>query len=263
MPGYPPTTLGKKRLFRRLGVFVGLASAALAVLAVAPRLFSRPLVDTSSDAAILDGYRHVEVASVSDAIEKVLGKRMYMSHKMRPLFPTKFAGYAVTVSLKQDEGNTDPNALSGMLAAIDTGAPDSVYVMVVENGENIAGMGGLMGTAMHARDYAGAVIDGGARDVAYLQKIGFPVYSTGIVPSTSIGHYKFGGSNIEVKCDGVPVRPGDIVTADADGVVVVPRERAADVLTVATDMDFKEHSMYAWIEKLKSIEEAVKKFGRI
>ena len=263
MPGYLPTTLGKKRLFRRLGVFVGLASAALAVLAVAPRLFSRPLVDTSSDAAILDGYRHVEVASVSDAIEKVLGKRMYMSHKMRPLFPTKFAGYAVTVSLKQDEGNTDPNALSGMLAAIDTGAPDSVYVMVVENGENIAGMGGLMGTAMHARDYAGAVIDGGARDVAYLQKIGFPVYSTGIVPSTSIGHYKFGGSNIEVKCDGVPVRPGDIVTADADGVVVVPRERAADVLTVATDMDFKEHSMYAWIEKLKSIEEAVKKFGRI
>jgi regulator of RNase E activity RraA len=263
MPGYPPTTLGTKRLFRRLGVFVGLASAALAVLAVAPRLFSRPLVDTSSDAAILDGYRHVEVASVSDAIEKVLGKRMYMSHKMRPLFPTKFAGYAVTVSLKQDEGNTDPNALSGMLAAIDTGAPDSVYVMVVENGENIAGMGGLMGTAMHARDYAGAVIDGGARDVAYLQKIGFPVYSTGIVPSTSIGHYKFGGSNIEVKCDGVPVRPGDIVTADADGVVVVPRERAADVLTVATDMDFKEHSMYAWIEKLKSIEEAVKKFGRI
>jgi regulator of RNase E activity RraA len=263
MPGYPPTTLGKKRLFRRLGVFVGLASAALAVLAVAPRLFSRPLVDTSSDAAILDGYRHVEVASVSDAIEKVLGKRMYMSHKMRPLFPTKFAGYAVTVSLKQDEGNTDPNALSGMLAAIDTGAPDSVYVMVVENGENIAGMGGLMGTAMHARDYAGAVIDGGARDVAYLQKIGFPVYSTGIVPSTSIGHYKFGGSNIEVKCDGVPVRPGDIVTADADGVVVVPREKAADVLTVATDMDFKEHSMYAWIEKLKSIEEAVKKFGRI
>src|SRR5580698_7563440 len=263
MPGYPPTTLGKKRLFRRLGVFVGLASAALAVLAVAPRLFSRPLVDTSSDAAILDGYRHVEVASVSDAIEKVLGKRMYMSHKMRPLFPTKFAGYAVTVSLKQDEGNTDPNALSGMLAAIDTGAPDSVYVMVVENGENIAGMGGLMGTAMHARDFSGAVIDGGARDVAYLQKIGFPVYSTGIVPSTSIGHYKFGGSNITVTCDGVAVRPGDIVTADADGVVVVPREKAGEILAVAEDMDFKEHSMYAWIEKLKSIEEAVKKFGRL
>jgi regulator of RNase E activity RraA len=254
------------KLFRARDAFFLLAACAAAVLALAPRLSSRPspvLADASSDAAILDGYRHVEVASVSDAIEKVLGRRMYMSHRMRPLFPTKFAGYALTVQLKLDEGNTDPNALAGMLAAIDSGGPGSVYVMTVENGENIAGMGGLMGTAMHARDFSGAVIDGGARDVAYLQKIGFPVYSTGIVPSTSIGHYKFGGSNIEVKCDGVPVRAGDIVTADADGVVVVPREKAADVLAVAQDMDFKEHSMYAWIEKLKSIEEAVKKFGRL
>ena len=80
------------------------------------------------------------------------------------------------------KATTEPNALSGMLAAIDQGPTDSVYVMAVENGENIAGMGGLMGTAMHARDFSGAVIDGGTRDVAYLRKIGFPVYSTGIVP---------------------------------------------------------------------------------
>ncbi len=234
--------------------------------ALAPRVASRPApraTDAPSDASLLDGYRHVEVASVSDAVEKLLGRKMYMSHRMRPIFPTKFAGFALTVQLKQDEGTQDPNALSGMLAAIDQGAPDSVYVMVVENGQDIAGMGGLMGTAMHARDFSGAVIDGGTRDVAYLQKIGFPVYSLGIVPSTSVGHYRFGGSNIPVICDGVPVRAGDIVAADADGVVVVPREKAADVLALAEDMDFKEHSMYAWIEKLKSIEEAVKKFGRL
>jgi regulator of RNase E activity RraA len=266
MPDPSPAPVAERRTFRSWATLLSLLALFAALFALAPRLSSRPSSfgqQLSGDAAILDSYRKVEVASVSDAIEKVLGKRMYMSHRMRPLFPTKFAGYAVTVQLKQDEGNTDPNALGGMLAAIDQGAPDTVYVMVVENGENIAGMGGLMGTAMHARDFSGAVIDGGARDVAYLQKIGFPVYSTGIVPSTSIGHYKFGGSNVPVVCDGVPVRPGDIVTADADGVVVVPREKAADVLAVAEDMDFKEHSMYAWIEKLKSIEEAVKKFGRL
>ena len=61
-----------------------------------------------------------------------------------------------------------------MLEAIDQGSTDSVYVMVVEDGEDIAGMGGLMGTAMAVRGYAGAVIDGGVRDVAYLRKIGFP-----------------------------------------------------------------------------------------
>jgi regulator of RNase E activity RraA len=224
------------------------------------RAYSTPAA--TDEASVLEGYRHVEVASVSDALEKISGQRMYMSHHMRPIFPAKFAGVAVTVQLKKEE-NKDPDALQGMLAAIDQGGPNSVYVMVVENGADIAGMGGLMGTAMSARNFSGAVIDGGVRDVAYLQKIGFPVYALGIVPSTSVSHYRFAGANIPVVCDGVAVSAGDIVTADADGVVVVPRAKAAEVLAVAQDMDFKEHSMYAYIEKLKSVEEAVKKFGRL
>jgi regulator of RNase E activity RraA len=216
-----------------------------------------------SEESLISDFRRVEVASVSDALEQLTGRRMYMSHRMHPLFTTKFAGFARTVLLKKDEGNTDPTALNGMLTAIDDGSADSVYVMVVEDGENIAGMGGLMGTAMAARGYAGAVIDGGVRDVAYLRKIGFPVYATGIVPSTSVHHYRFAGSQIAVNCDGVTVNAGDIVTADSDGVVVVPRARAQEVLTMAQQMDFKEHSMYAVIEQMKSIVEAVKKFGRL
>jgi regulator of RNase E activity RraA len=215
------------------------------------------------DNALITDFRRVEVASVSDALEQLTGQRMYMSHRMHPIFTTKFAGFARTVLLKKDEGNTDPAALGGMLTAIDQGSPDSVYVMVVEDGADIAGMGGLMGTAMSARGYAGAVIDGGVRDVAYLRKIGFPVYATGIVPSTSVHHYRFGGSQIPVTCDGVTVNAGDIVVADSDGVVVVPRAKAQEVLSLAQQMDFKEHSMYAVIEEMKSIVEAVKKFGRL
>jgi regulator of RNase E activity RraA len=216
-----------------------------------------------TDNALIADFRRVEVASVSDALEQLTGKRMYMSHRMHPILTAKFAGFARTVLLKKDEGNSDPAALNGMLAAIDDGSADSVYVMVVEDGEDIAGMGGLMGTAMAARGYAGAVIDGGVRDVAYLRKIGFPVYATGIVPSTSVHHYRFGGSQIPVRCDGVTVNAGDIVAADSDGVVIVPRARAQEVLTLAQQMDFKEHSMYAVIEQMKSIVEAVKKFGRL
>src|SRR5262249_52022431 len=155
---------------------------------------------------------------------------------MRPIFPTRFAGFAVTVLLKK-EPNHDPNALAGMLAAIDSGAASSVYVMVVEDGADIAGMGGLMGTGMYARNFSGAVIDGGVRDVAYLQKIGFPVYALGIVPSTSVSHYRFGGSNIPVVCDGVPVNAGDIIVADADGVAVVPKALAGQILKAAQDLD--------------------------
>jgi regulator of RNase E activity RraA len=214
------------------------------------------------DASLIEAYRHVEVASVSDALEQVVGKKMYMTHRMRPIFPSKFAGVALTVHLKKEE-NDDPAALNGMLTAIDEGRKDSVYVMVVDDGADIAGMGGLMGTAMSARNYAGAVIDGGVRDVAYLQKIGFPVFALGIVPSTSVHHYRFAGSNVPVICDGVTVNPGDIVVADADGVAVVPRAAAEKTLTLAQQLDFKEHSMYAIIEKAKSIVEAVKQVGRL
>jgi regulator of RNase E activity RraA len=227
------------------------------------RAQAAPLMAAVPEDTLIAEFRHVEVASLSDALEQLTGKRMYMSHRMQPIFTSKFAGIARTVLLKKDEGNNDPAALNGMLSAIDEGSTNSVYVMVVEDGENIAGMGGLMGTAMAARGYAGAVIDGGVRDVAYLRKIGFPVYATGIVPSTSVHHYRFAGSQIPVTCDGVTVNAGDIVAADSDGVVVVPGSRAQEVLSIAQQMDFKEHSMYPVIEQMKSIVEAVKKFGRL
>ena len=89
-----------------------------------PRTFSATS-EGMGDAALLDGYRHGEVASVSDAMEKITGLHMYMSHRMRPIFPSKFAGIALTVKLKNEE-NRDPDALQGMLAAIDQGGPNSV-----------------------------------------------------------------------------------------------------------------------------------------
>jgi regulator of RNase E activity RraA len=256
--------VNNSRPIARITAFIAFLAAGVAALALPPLGNTGQVAPPPNpeEAALLDGFRHVEVASVSDALEQISGRRMYMSHRMRPLFPTKFAGFAVTVLLKK-EANSDPNALSGMLTAIDAGAPNSVYVMVVQDGADIAGMGGLMGTAMSARNFAGAVIDGGVRDVAYLQKIGFPVYALGIVPSTSVGHYRFAGANIPVVCDGVSVSPADIIAADADGVVAVPRGLAPQVLKLAQEMDFKEHSMYSVIEKLKSITEAVKQFGRL
>jgi regulator of RNase E activity RraA len=234
----------------------------LIALLVHGQSFPDASVYANDPAAMLAGYRHVEVSSVSDAIEQLTGQRMYMTHHMQPIFTTKFAGYAVTVKMVKEE-NHDPNALSGMLQAIDHGSKDSVYVMTIPDGVDIAGMGGLMGTAMSAREFSGAVIDGAVRDVAYLRKIGFPVYARGITPATSAGHYRVAGTGVPVVCDGVTVDAGDIVAADSDGVVVVPREIAPKVLVLSQQLDFKEHSMYAFIENTKSIEDAVKKFGRL
>jgi len=212
---------------------------------------------------LVEGLRNVEVASVADAMEQLYGQRAYMSHEMRPLAPAKIAGPAVTVLMKKAEHKEGAAASQGMLDAIDNAPAGSIYVMVLEDGADYAGIGGLMATAMKYRGLAGAVIDGSVRDTPQIRKLQFPVFSRGVVPSTTINHYRFAGVNVPVMCAGVRVNAGDIVVADEDGAAVVPRARAADVLKKAQELDNTEHTMIPFIEKFRSIKEAVARFGRI
>jgi len=191
------------------------------------------------------------------------GQRGYMSHDMRPLSPTKFAGPAVTVQLTKVEHKDGSAASQGMLDAIDSSPAGSVYVMVVENGADYAGIGGLMATAMKYRGFAGAVIDASVRDTPQIRKLQFPVFSRGVAPSTTINHYRVTGVNVPVTCAGVRVQPGDIIAADEDGIAVVPQAKAAEVLKKSQELDDIEHRMIPFIEKYRSIKEAVKQFGRI
>jgi 4-hydroxy-4-methyl-2-oxoglutarate aldolase len=236
---------------------ISLSVAVATPLAAAVWLIAQPAGDSGG------GFSTVEVASVSDAMEQLYGQRAYMSHEMRPLAAAKFAGPAVTVMLKKEEHKQGATASQGMLDAIDAAAPGSVYVMVLEGGADYAGIGGLMATAMKYRGLAGAVVDGSVRDTPQIRKLQFPVFSRGVVPSTTINHFRVTGTNVPVTCAGVRVNPGDIVTADEDGIAVVPRAHAAEVLKKAQDLDNTEHSMIPFIEKFRSIKEAVAKFGRI
>ena len=247
---------------RILTVLLAAAALVLTVSFQQPAPAQKPAAEASRQ-SLIEGFRLVEVASVADAIEQLYGTKAYMSHDMRPLAPTKFAGPAVTVLLKKEEQHEGAKALQGMLDTIDEAPPGSVYVMTVEDGLDYAGIGGLMSTAMKYRGLAGAVVDGGVRDTPQITKLQFPVFSRGIVPSTTVNHYRFAGKNISITCGGVRVRAEDIVVADLDGVVVVPKEHAADILKRAQQLDQSEHSMYPYIEKYKSIREAVARFGRL
>ena len=244
-----------KRMIRAIAV-LALPLCAAVVLAAETRVAAMP-------DELVEGFRQVEVASVADAMEQLYGQRNYMSHSMRPLAPTKFAGRAVTVLMKREEHKEGAKASQGMLDAIDDSPPGSVYVMVLEDGLDFAGVGGLMTTAMKARGFTGAIVDGGARDLPQIQKIQFPVFSRSVVPSTTINHFRFAGANVPVTCAGVRVEGNDIIVADMDGVVVVPQARAEAVLRKAQELDNSEHSMIPFIEKFRSIRQAVDKFGRI
>ncbi len=228
------------------------------LIAAAGWMFAQPAGDS-----LIEGFRLVEVSSVADAMEQLYGQRAYMSHEMRPVFTTKFAGPAVTVLMKKEEHKEGSGASQGMLDAIDAAPAGSVYVMVMPDGADIAGLGGLMSTAMKFRGLAGAVVDASVRDLPQIKRIQFPVFSRGVVPSTSVNHYRFVGANVPVTCAGARVNPGDIIVADEDGVAVVPKDKAAAVLKRAQELDDTEHRMYPFIEKFKSIKEAVAKFGRI
>lgn len=212
---------------------------------------------------VIEGFRTVEVASVADAMEQLYGQRAYMAHDMRPLFTTKFVGPAVTVMLKKEEHKQGAPASQGMLDVIDAAPAGSVYVLVLEDGVDYGAVGALMATAMKYRGLAGAVVDASVRDTPQIRRLQFPVFSRGVVPSTTINHYRSVGANVPVTCAGVRVNPGDIIVADEDGVAVVPRARAADVLKKAQALDDTEHRMLPFIEKYRSIKEAVEKFGRL
>ena len=261
---------------------IAIALIAFSLLLVAA--FKRADAPAGND--LLDGFRIVEVASVADAMEQLYGTKAYMYHDWPdgsikwtglatvagvagPLTLSTAApagaaaGPAVTVMLKKEEHHEGSKAIQGMLDAIDDAPAGSVYVMVVEDGLDYAGIGGLMSTAMKARGLAGAVVDASVRDTPQIAKIQFPVFSRGVAPSTTVNHYRFAGNNVPVKCAGVDVRAGDIITADMDGVVVVPIEKAHEVLKRAQQLDDTEHSMLPFIEKYKSMRDAVAKFGRI
>ncbi len=234
------------------------ALIAIILLAIAGWISAQPTTDP-----LIEGFRQTEVASVADAIEQLYGKQNYMPHDVRALFKTKFAGPAVTVMMKKEEHKEGSSASQGMIDAIDTAPPGSVYVIVLEDGLNYGAIGGLMATTMKVRRFAGAIVDGSIRDLPQIQRIQFPVYGRGVSPGTTVGHYRCVGINIPVTCAGVKVNPKDLITADEDGVVVVPREQAAEILKKAQELDFAEHSTYPFIERFKSLKEAVAKFGRI
>jgi regulator of RNase E activity RraA len=195
------------------------------------------------DPAILAGYRDVSVPTVVDRLDLGHGIRSWMRHTIKPLEKRRIAGQAVTAMLASSPGPT--GSLDAFFAAIDACGPGRVFV--VSNGEDVAVscMGDLVAAALHVRGAEGAVVDGAVRDIAPILEIGFPVFAASVSPVNWNGKAVVVGSNIPITCGGAAVRPGDVILADWDGVVVIPLELAAEVLEEARAIELKETELRA------------------
>jgi len=107
------------------------------------------------------------------------------------------------------------------------------------------------------------VLDGAVRDIAELRALGLPVFARAVSPATAVSRYASVAKQIPVECGGVTVNPGDIIVAGEDGVVVVPKDRAADVLKRSQEIDERESKMVPYIKQYKSLAKAIEVFNRI
>ncbi len=166
-------------------------------------------------------------------VHEAQGRRGLMKPYLRPIYPgAKAAGPAITVLCH-------PGDNLMIHAAVEVCRPGDVMVVAVV-AESTDGMfGELLATSLRAHGVVGMVIDAGSRDIAKLTEMNFPVWSRAVSAQGTVKETA-GSVNVDVVCAGAIVHPGDVIVGDQDGVVVVPRARAAEIAKLGEQRSAKE-----------------------
>jgi 3-hexulose-6-phosphate synthase/6-phospho-3-hexuloisomerase len=214
------------------------------------------------DPAILQGFKDLlKIYSPSCVVADSQERAGVMRSYMRPITnETRFVGPALTVRL-------EPGNQVDCLDALSVAQNGDVIVVDAAGETETSIWGGLMAGLCKMKGVVGAVVDGAIRDIDETRDLGFFIFSKAIVPRST--HSPYSGRtdpieiNVPIQCAGVLVNPGDLVLGDEIGVVVVPLEKAKEILEKAQTQAINEEKTRARIREGKTVEEILNEFGRM
>jgi len=213
------------------------------------------------DPAAVSMLESAPAAVVSDALDRLGYRHQALDASIRPLWPeARLVGVAVPVVVTAD--SSEPEVpYDGELTLLDGLRRGDVPLLAVAEGVHCASWGELFSCAALGRGAAGVVIDGYARDAAEIRALGFPAFARGLSPLDTFGRATVTAIGVEARAGGVTVRPGDLVVADVDGVVVVPRSLVADVAQAVLTKRRLEKSVREDLLTGRGIREVWRKYG--
>jgi 4-hydroxy-4-methyl-2-oxoglutarate aldolase len=200
-------------------------------------------------------------AVVCDALDAIGLKRQSPRAPLAPMtVETVLIGRAKT-TLWSEMAHADPDPYALELVAVDTARPDDVLIAAAAGSMRSGLWGELLSTAARRSGCVGVIVDGAVRDVAKMRAMGFPVWALGTSIYDSKDRNRVIDVDVPVEIDGVTFSPGDLVVADVDGVVVVPRSVEEEVVRRAWEKVHAENVVRESIAGGMTAREAFKKYG--
>ncbi|WP_425396484.1 RraA family protein [Aeoliella sp.] len=215
---------------------------------------------TEPEAEIVSRYESLYTGAVNDVLREMCLLNQALPPGIAPLRDEMVvAGFAFTIRSVCDP--TIEGELATRVEMLDKLTPNSVCVWNANGEDNASHWGGVMTRAAKKRGVRGAIIDGGIRDTRDILQLKFPVWTRYRTSNGALSRCKITGYQVPVLIGGVLIKPGDLVMADIDGALVVPRSRVEEVLLRAEQVERNEIEIKSWVDAGMKAEEISERGG--
>lgn len=206
-------------------------------------------------------YLKLYTGAIADILDRMGYRNQVLPYYVTPVTVVDRVAGAAFTGQGYPATTTESDDTHMRLAMLDSITPGTVSVWATGGSFECAHWGEIMSTAARERGCTGAVVDGGVRDVDFINIMKYPVFARFKCPASSISRWEIKEFQVPIEIGKTAIRPGDFVFGDTDGVVIVPRETVVDVLVAAEDVYERERSMREALSAGMPIKQAHAKFG--